>query len=441
MLIEIFKKTGLFTSMEKDFINVEMIEKLGEDECHSIFSTLLNKLSTSPAFTTVRVNTILTTASKIRQSLKEKLPGFEVVVHPLLPEVLVIFPLLELAIPVPQPNELIVSLKCGLSVLRGASVFAPGVLGANKNLKKNDVVAVYCDLDGKCLRGATKIYTGKKYFLGNGVALWNRRELFVSEIANGCAVEMTEPIKSLPSLNGILPNSLFLQNLPSIVCGHILNPKPGDLILDMCAAPGGKSTHIAALTNNQAVIIALDKSENKIRNIKMNAERLKLICIHTFVFDATKSYIEDCNRVNILNGPPYDKETFDKILLDAPCSCLGQRPQLINQMTPNEFVSFPKVQRKMLRNAVHLVKPGGTVVYSTCTFTLQENEVNVKWVLDNFPQMQLVEQVPFLGEPGLYGAELDEENRLKIQRFGLSSLNDTTETDTICFFIAKFTKV
>ena len=91
--------------------------------------------------------------------------------------------------------------------------------------------------------------------------------------------------------------------------------------------------------------------------------------------------------------PPYPPSSFDKILLDAPCSALGQRPCLGNPITEKQLSSIPPVQRKLLSTAVKLLKPGGTLVYSTCTFVSEENEEQIAWLLNHFPEMCLESQV------------------------------------------------
>lgn len=94
--------------------------------------------------------------------------------------------------------------------------------------------------------------------------------------------------------------------------------------------------------------------------------------------------------------PPYLPGSFDKILLDAPCSALGQRPSLGNPMTSKELSSYPRLQRKLITAAVSLLKSGGTLVYSTCTFHSEENEEQISWLLNTYPEMCLQSQVNIL---------------------------------------------
>ncbi len=295
----------------------------------------------------------------------------------------------------PEANkEVIVDQQCGLAVLRGANVYAPGIMAATQDVIKGDKVSVFVDIHGKCRRGLIQRFKGDKSFLGNGCAAMSRKDLFVGNSSpRGMAVHMTEPIFDCPSLNGVLVDKLFLQNLPSIVVSHVLNPQPGSRLLDMCAAPGGKTTHLATLMKDHGVVIALDKSQSKINKAKQNAKRLGLNCIQTYVYDSTKACIMQSSSSGNIDAPPYSPESFDCILLDAPCSGLGQRPQIANQLQLSEVKSYPAYQRQFFSTAVKLLRPGGYLVYSTCTVTLGENEEIVDWALNVYPQLQLCKQV------------------------------------------------
>ncbi len=348
---------------------------------------------------------------------------------------------------------------CACAVLRGADVFAPGVLGLAHSARRGDRVALYADVDGKCLRGhARKTFDGgRKKYIGNGVLLKDRGDLFKREgsdnvPASGVAVRVDEATFDCPSLEMFTKEGkVTLQNLPSVLCSHVLAPVPGDLVLDMCAAPGGKTTHLAAMVQSSSSsrpgqVIALDKSKNKMSQIEANCERLGLGNVTYFPFDATRCVRTDTasSASAIGQEPPFVPNSFDKILLDAPCSSLGQRPQLANNIRMTELMSFPKLQKKLLANAVDLLKPGGTLVYSTCSFTLGENEELVAWALKSFGhRIRLVEALPRLGQDGILVEGLTQEDCGKVQRFFLSNHKEREAfcTDTIGFFIAKFMKM
>ncbi|XP_030406282.1 putative methyltransferase NSUN6 isoform X1 [Gopherus evgoodei] len=463
------------------FRNKELISALGTLEAERKYESLLNCLSHPPAFTTVRVNTHLASVKQVKNLLFEEIHkqfkdlSVPVLQHPELQDLLlipVIGPRKDLQ---KQSSEVIVGAQCGNSVLRGAHVFVPGIISASKFMKAGDVVSVYSDIEGKCKRGA-KVFLGTKVFIGNGISELSRSEIFSSSGSlKGIGIRMTDPVYLSPSLDNVLSSYLFLQNLPSAVVSHVLNPQPGERILDMCAAPGGKTTHLATLMHDQGEVIAMDKIANKVKKIKQNAALLQLNCVKAFCCDGTKVLAtgkkEDGQGAVLMTlvlfpgwkflneGPPFSAESFDRILLDVPCSGMGQRPNMAYFWTLKEVMSYQPLQRKLFSTAVKLLKPGGTLVYSTCTITLSENEEQVAWALETFPCLQLQSQEPHIGGEGMMGAGLSLDQLKLLQRFDpssvtsremdINSLQDSREDDLILlankdcigFFIAKFIKL
>ncbi|XP_020503223.2 tRNA (cytosine(72)-C(5))-methyltransferase NSUN6 isoform X1 [Labrus bergylta] len=438
------------------FLNKEVLSSVGHQEAESRFQRLLTCLSHPPSYTCVRVSTHVAPLDEIRHKLEEELrkqmcsssaEEVSVQIHPCIPDVLL------LPVDGPRPveklsSELVVGAQCGSAVLRGAHVFAPGILASPKYMKAGDAVSVYSDVEGKCTRGATS-FQGKKVFVGNGVAQKDRSSIFCTdEPAKGIGVQMVEPLYQSPSFDNVLPGLVFLQNLPSVVVGHVLNPRPGERILDMCAAPGGKTCHIAALMGDQGEVVALDRIRNKIERIHQNAKTLRLRSIKAYCFDSAKAVSSDAAQD--AEGPPFPPESFDRVLLDAPCSGLGQRPNMACTWSLKEICSYQPLQRKLFHAAVRLLKRGGVLVYSTCTVTLAENEEQVAWALQTFPCLTLQPQEPHLGAEGMLGARLSPEQLRLLQRFSPELSWDQTETaaplpcradrDTIGFFIAKFLK-
>lgn len=348
-------------------------------------------------------------------------------------------------------TQVIVDQSCGLAVLRGAHVFVPGVIAAPAGLKKGDLVSVFVDLEKKCLKGSHR-FDGNKFFIGNGIMKVSRHDIFVSSSCiNGIGVLMHEPIYLTPCLDlSLLPNVFFPQNLPSVVVGHVLNPPEHSIVLDMCAAPGGKTTHISSIMNNSGKIIALDRSATKVQKILDNANRLGMI-------DSVSAYSAD-SRFIVSEGalklpsrtndfsPPYLPQSFSYILLDAPCSALGQRPKFPLTSKSNNVSSYPSLQWRLVQSAFKLLSVGGTLVYSTCTTTFEENERMVQRILNEYPTLVLVKQCPHLGGIGRENScSLSKENLEKLQYFDIlpykqSSDRHPADKDTIGFFIAKFVK-
>ncbi|XP_022248504.1 putative methyltransferase NSUN6 isoform X2 [Limulus polyphemus] len=361
------KNPELKKSLWEDLINCKVIEKVGEQKAQKYFNDLELWLCQAPHFTTVRVNTLETTTLQAKEDLREILDKqissgertdkFTVDIHPHVPDLLIVSSASDNEAVHPWRRELIVGALCGVAVLRGADVYAPGVMGAPLNLIQGEKVSVFADVNGMCKRGLTKVFTGDKVFVGNGISVMSRQDIFNVSSPSGLAVRIVKRICPSPSLNGIMEERLFLQNLPSVVCCHVLNPQPGDWVLDMCAAPGGKTTHLAVLMKNKGTIVALDKSKYKIQRLSENIQRQKFSNVFTFACDSSKAL--ECGKTGFdayitkktggVPKLPFPPELFDCILLDAPCSALGQRPQFTNSMSTKELCSFPSLQKKLFK--------------------------------------------------------------------------------------------
>ncbi|MCX7781621.1 MAG: 16S rRNA (cytosine(967)-C(5))-methyltransferase RsmB [Negativicutes bacterium] len=162
-----------------------------------------------------------------------------------------------------------------------------------------------------------------------------------------------------------LQEGLFqVQDESSMTVAHVLGPKPGELVIDACGAPGGKSTHIAALMENRGRIISTDIYEHKLGLTSENARRLGITIIETQTMDATTLHT-------------YYKGLADRVLVDAPCSGLGvlrRKPDSRWNKKRDIISDLPPLQSAILASAADCVKPGGILVYSTCTTEPEENQ-------------------------------------------------------------------
>jgi 16S rRNA (cytosine967-C5)-methyltransferase len=157
----------------------------------------------------------------------------------------------------------------------------------------------------------------------------------------------------------------------------LLDPKPGDVVLDMCAAPGGKTAYIAEKMKNEGKIIAIDKFETRLNILMKNLERLKVKNVLPVVADSAV----------------YDEQKFDKILLDAPCSGLGtlsKKPDIKWKRTYSDILRLSEIQSILIENAAKLLKPGGILVYSTCTTLPDENDQTIFKFLENHKEFSIV---------------------------------------------------
>jgi 16S rRNA (cytosine967-C5)-methyltransferase len=156
-------------------------------------------------------------------------------------------------------------------------------------------------------------------------------------------------------------------------------PAPGAVVLDCCAAPGGKSTHLAEIMRDQGRIVANDVHEHKRLLIERQTRRLGLAIIETKTEDAREL------------GRALPPQSFDLVLLDAPCSGLGvirRKPEIKWNKSPEDIAALADLQRRLLEAASGLVKPGGVLVYSTCTIAPEENEDNVRSFLRDHPEFR-----------------------------------------------------
>lgn len=206
------------------------------------------------------------------------------------------------------------------------------------------------------------------------------------------------PLPDLPNGLTLLGRSGELRALPGYAEGHwcvqdraaqavglLLAPQPGERILDACAAPGGKSTHLAELTGDQGEVWAVDRSEGRLRRVGVNAVRLGLQSIHTLAADAAA----------LAADKPEWLGSFDRILLDAPCSGLGTLARHADarwRITPEAIVELALLQRQLLEALLPLLKPGGQLVYATCTVHPVENAVLLDRFLADHPTWQRLQQ-------------------------------------------------
>jgi 16S rRNA (cytosine967-C5)-methyltransferase len=184
----------------------------------------------------------------------------------------------------------------------------------------------------------------------------------------------------IESLPGFAEGLFQVQGEASQLVSCLLSPQPGERILDACAAPGGKSTHIAELMHDEGAIIAIDISERGIAKIKQNVNRLGLKSVRTVRADISERSAES-------GIAPYDR-----ILVDAPCSGLGTlraHPEIKWNRGENDIRRLSRLQLKILDQVSGHLKPDGILVYSTCTLTVEENERNVESFLAAHAEFEL----------------------------------------------------
>ncbi len=168
------------------------------------------------------------------------------------------------------------------------------------------------------------------------------------------------------------------QDESSMLVGHVMAPQPEEFVIDACAAPGGKSTHLATLMQNRGRVLAVDIHPHKMALIEDNQQRLGLTIIEAKPLDATRLHL-------------FYSQQADRVLVDAPCSGLGvlrRRPDA-RWRKEASLKELPELQTKILNSAAQCVKPGGVLVYSTCTLEEAENDAIVNTFLATHPDFSL----------------------------------------------------
>jgi len=184
----------------------------------------------------------------------------------------------------------------------------------------------------------------------------------------------------LTKLNSFRDGGFYMQDPSTLLAPLLLDPQPGEVVLDLCAAPGGKTTLMAQLMNNEGRIVACDSSEKRLQRLNENCARLGVSCV-------------EATPASTLRSQPSTQ--FDRVLVDAPCSNTGvmrRRVDLRWRITPEEIQRLIRAQLDLLANAAGLVKPGGSVVYSTCSLEPMENAGLVQEFLSRHSNFKLEDE-------------------------------------------------
>ena len=283
------------------------------------------------------------------------------------------------------------------AVQLGAHLYAPGVKRCHGLRPGMNVTVV----DGK----GTPVASGVSH----------QSETSILTYRQGVAVEIKSSSTGLPSIMETpwyFTGQIHLQSLPAILTSHILDPKPGETIVDLNCAPGGKTSHICQLTGNQARIIGFDRNTRKIEKAKELMQRMSCTNYQLISHDSRYVHLDYNIRA-------------DRVLVDPPCTALGILPKLGIETTMQNVENSAEYQKQCLTTASHITKKDGTIVYSVCTITKEECEGVVDFGEKELG-LTLEKQFPILGENGF------DTDRLT-QRFN----PDAHETG---YFVARFAK-
>lgn len=220
---------------------------------------------------------------------------------------------------------------------------------------------------------------------------------------------------------------IYVQEAVSMIPPIILDPKPGDIVLDMCASPGSKTTQLAQIMQNKGLLIANDIKGDRISALGMNVQRCGLTnCI-----------------ITQMHGQQFGKKgiQFDKILVDAPCSATGairKSFKTIEMWNPGMIKRLSNTQKQLIDTAFRLLKPNGTMVYSTCSVEPEENEEVVDFLINKYPDAK-VEDIKLNIKRGDPITQLD--NKTYSEEVKKTLRIWPQDNDTEGFFITKIKKL
>jgi len=202
-------------------------------------------------------------------------------------------------------------------------------------------------------------------------------------------IETNKPLTRTQSFNQGL---FYIQDKASCLAAEIADPKQGSTVLDVCAAPGSKTTYLAQLMENSGEIVSVDYSKRRIRVWKKETERMSTENVQPIAADARTSL-----PLNV---------SADLVILDPPCTStgtFGKTPDAKWRLTKRSMLGMSRIQAEMIEHCAEHVKEGGFLVYSTCSITVEENEVVIENFLKLHPEFSLTESKPRIGLPGLRG--------------------------------------
>lgn len=230
----------------------------------------------------------------------------------------------------------------------------------------------------------------------------NTQEILQKLAAEGVKLEKAEPLKDtykvqelkqpLNTLESSKQGLFYIQDKASCFASQAAAPKPGSKVLDVCAAPGAKTTYLAQLMQNQGSIVSVDFSKRRMKTWRQETNYMGVTIADAVTADA---------RLPL----PLTGEA-DLVVLDPPCTSTGvfaKQPSAKWRLSQKSIENMAEVQQEMINNCSQKVAPGGYLTYSTCSITVEENEMVIERFLREHPDFHLVEISPELGSPGLRG--------------------------------------
>ena len=271
----------------------------------------------------------------------------------------------------PRGTEVVADKFAAESVLHGAHLYSRGVKMCS----------------GLKLGSEASVSDEKGQIAGVGIA--RQSETSIRNYRQGVAIEVHENRYGLPSMmdtEWYAKGQIHPQTLQAMVACQVLDPQPGELIVDMNCAPGGKMSYLSQLTANRARIVGFDRHERKIEKTRKQMERMGSSNYNLVAHDSRFVHLD------------YSLKP-DRVLVDPPCTGLGVTPKLSIDTTAKDIDDLSSYQRQFLRAASQIIKPGGVIVYSVCTITKEECEDVARFGTDELGLI-LEDAEPMIGARG-----------------------------------------
>lgn len=367
----------------------------------SCLEALLERLKTPPRRLYARVNTIKCTRKEVIEFLRKE--GFDAYPDEEIPDAIYFAVEGPFVIECKSDKKVVVDLKTANSLLLGSNLYRPGIVKMPRFNRDEYLLAVTPrGTPVSCLK--TVMSSAEARTISRGLV----------------AVNVSSPYRAprIGESKTLARGLIYPQSAPSMITSHVVQPEQGMLVVDLNAAPGGKTGHIVQLTHGKSRIVAFDRSERKVALLKNTLDRLGL-------------------NINVLGIPADSRYAWidlklenkaDRVLIDPPCSNLGVRPVMDYERTLRDIRDLSNYQKQFLRAASRILKNGGLLVYSTCTLTLEENEENIRYA---------IEELGFsVFEPSMPVPHADKVKFKGVVGYRFSPLRD----DMPGYFIAVLTK-
>lgn len=332
---------------------------------------VIRALSSPGSWYAIRVNTLKSSVDRVEKYLRSL--GFEVKaladVDVVLIKVLGPFDVPELQ------KRVVVDKLTAEAVMMGANVYAPGVKSMEE-VEKGETVTVMDPRGRPVAVGKAMVSSSELRFLRKGLV-----------------VETLTSIYKLPPIRSLelyARGEIYPQSLPSVLAVRALDPREGELVIDLTASPGGKLTYASQLMKNKGLMIGIDRSPKKIEALNENVRRLGVKNAKTMCMDSRYADLE----LGELRGKA------DAVIVDPPCSAIGVRPKLYDSLTEKVVQDLSEYQKQFIKAGFNLLRKGGRLLYSVCTISVEECENNINYAVEALG-LQPIEGPRPLGSVGL----------------------------------------